>query len=130
MVIQMKSIINNSSYELIVKNSRFISLIYKFYDGDDLNKYLDEAKEKYPKATHYTFGYITESSKKSSDDGEPGGTAGMPILNVLEKEEIINVLVIIVRYFGGIKLSLLNASLQALEYALTNPPAPNLIPPK
>ena len=100
----MKSIINNNEYELIVKNSRFISLIYKFKDGEDLNKILDEVKEKYPKATHYTYAYITESSKKSSDDGEPGGTAGTPILNVLEKEELINVLVIIVRYFGGIKL--------------------------
>ena len=100
----MKSIINNNEYELIVKNSRFISLIYKFKDGEDLNKILDEVKEKYPKATHYTYAYITESSKKSSDDGEPGGTAGTPILNVLEKEKLINVLVIIVRYFGGIKL--------------------------
>ena len=100
----MKTIINNYQNEIIVKNSRFITMLFKFYDNDNLNKYIDIAKEKYPKATHYTYAYITESFKKSSDDGEPGGTAGVPMLSILEKEELINVLAITIRYFGGIKL--------------------------
>jgi len=100
----MKTIINDFNNEIIIKNSRFITLLYKFYDNDDLNKFIDIAKDKYPKATHYTYAYITESFKKSSDDGEPGGTAGVPMLSVLEKEDLINVLAITIRYFGGIKL--------------------------
>lgn len=100
----MKMIINNVVNEIVIKNSRFITFLFKFYDNSDINKYLDIAREKYPKASHYTYAYITESYKKSSDDGEPGGTAGVPMLTLLEKEEIINCLAITVRYFGGIKL--------------------------
>ena len=100
----MKTIINNYQNEIVIKNSRFITLLFKFYDNDDINKYIDIAKDKYPKATHYTYAYITESFKKSSDDGEPGGTAGVPMLSILEKEDIINCLCITIRYFGGIKL--------------------------
>lgn len=100
----MKTIINNYHNEIIIKNSRFITMLFKFYDNDDINKYIEIAKDKYPKATHYTYAYLTESFKKSSDDGEPGGTAGVPMLSVLEKEELINCLAITVRYFGGIKL--------------------------
>ncbi len=100
----MKTIINNYQNEIIIKNSKFITLLFKFYDNDDLNKYIELAKKEYPKATHYTYAYITESYKKSSDDGEPGGTAGVPMLSLLEKEDLVNVLAITIRYFGGIKL--------------------------
>ena len=100
----MKTIINNYQNEIIIKNSRFITMLFKFYDNDDLNKYIEIAKKEYPKATHYTYAYITESYKKSSDDGEPGGTAGVPMLSLLEKENLVNVLAITIRYFGGIKL--------------------------
>ena len=100
----MKSIINDSINEIIIKNSRFITMLFKFYDNDDISKYIEIAREKYPKATHYTYAYITENFKKSSDDGEPGGTAGIPMLSVLEKENLINCLAITIRYFGGIKL--------------------------
>ena len=100
----MKTIIDNYQNEIIIKNSRFITLLFKFYDNDDLSKFIEIAKKEYPKATHYTYAYITESYKKSSDDGEPGGTAGVPMLSLLEKENLINVLAITIRYFGGIKL--------------------------
>ena len=100
----MKTIINNYHNEIVIKNSRFITMLFKFYDNDDINKYIEIAKDKYPKATHYTYAYITESFKKSSDDGEPGGTAGVPMLSILEKEDLINCLAITIRYFGGIKL--------------------------
>jgi uncharacterized YigZ family protein len=100
----MKTVKCDSVNEIIIKNSRFITLLISCFDDTDINKIFEEVKIKYPKATHYCYAFITESRKKSSDDGEPGGTAGMPMLNVLEKEGFINVLAITVRYFGGIKL--------------------------
>ena len=100
----MYTISKNTKGETIIKNSRFITLLFKIKSKDDVSKILDNTKKEYPKATHYCYAYVVDSSKKSSDDGEPGGTAGMPILNVLEKENITNVLAIVVRYFGGIKL--------------------------
>lgn len=90
--------------ELIIKNSKFITIIDSFYDDSNLDNILNEVKEKYPKATHYCYAYITEHKRKSSDDKEPSGTAGTPILNVLEKENMINIIAIVIRYFGGIKL--------------------------
>ena len=65
---------------------------------------VEEVKSLYPKATHYCYAFITDNARRSSDDGEPGGTAGAPMLNVLDKEGMINVLAVTVRYFGGIKL--------------------------
>ena len=99
----MKTIGENVSNEIVIKNSRFIALFYKI-SSVDIEKFLDEVKELYPKATHYCYAYIYNDIKRFSDDGEPGGTAGMPILNVLEKEELNNTLCVVVRYFGGIKL--------------------------
>ena len=90
--------------EIIIKNSRFITILIKINDKDKVKFYLQDIKNKYPKATHYCYAYIINDYKKSSDDGEPSGTAGTPILNVLEKENITNILAVVVRYFGGIKL--------------------------
>lgn len=100
----MKTVKSNSVNEIIIKNSKFITLLIEVFDDTDINKIFEEVKEKYPKATHYCYAYITKTFKKASDDGEPGGTAGMPMLNVLEKEGMINTLAITIRYFGGIKL--------------------------
>ena len=100
----MKTVKSNSVNEIIIKNSRFITLLIEVFDDTDINKIFEEVKEKYPKATHYCYAYITKTFKEASDDGEPGGTAGMPMLNVLEKEGMINTLAITIRYFGGIKL--------------------------
>ena len=100
----MKTLKSNSVNEIIIKNSRFITLLYKLNDINDVNSIVEEVKELYPKANHYCYAYITDNARRSSDDGEPGGTAGAPMLNVLDKEELINVLAITVRYFGGIKL--------------------------
>ena len=92
----MKTIGENVSNEIVIKNSRFIALFYKI-SSVDIEKFLDEVKELYPKATHYCYAYIYNDIKRFSDDGEPGGTAGMPILNVLEKEELNNTLCVVVR---------------------------------
>lgn len=100
----MYTIQNALEYELIIKNSRFIALLHPIIKEEQIKGLLANAKAKYPKATHYTYAWRIGVKEKSSDDKEPSGTAGIPILNVLQKQEITNVLVIIVRYFGGIKL--------------------------
>lgn len=99
----MKTINQNIDNEIIIKNSRFICYMYSLNDSN-IDTYISNIKELHPKATHYCYGYIYDNIKHSSDDNEPSGTAGLPILNVLEKEELNHILVIVVRYFGGIKL--------------------------
>ncbi len=94
----------NIKKELIIKNSRFITILLKITDKNEINELITNLKDEYPKATHYCYAYIIDNYKKASDDGEPGGTAGMPILNILEKNDLTNVLAVVVRYFGGIKL--------------------------
>ena len=99
----MKTIKSNNTNEIIIKNSRFICILMKI-NNSDISNILNKIKEEYPKATHYCYGYVYNDIQRFSDDGEPGGTAGMPILNVLLKEKLSNVLCIVIRYFGGIKL--------------------------
>ena len=101
----MKTIKENIKNEIIIKNSKFITLLIKITNEKEIKEKLKQEKEDYPKATHYCYTYkIGENIKKSSDDGEPSGTAGLPMLNILDKENITNVLAITIRYFGGIKL--------------------------
>lgn len=126
----MKTI--NSNIETIyeIKNSKFITLLYKIDNNFNLDNILKEVKDKYPKANHYCYAYRLINKEKASDDGEPGGTAGIPMLNVLIKEDIINILVIIVRYFGGIKLGaggLIRAYTKSLTTALEDIKYINLI---
>lgn len=99
----MRTIKSNMTNEIIIKNSRFICLLIKI-NNTNINDILDKIKEEYPKATHYCYAYVYKDIQRFSDDGEPGGTAGMPMLNVLVKEELSNVLCVVIRYFGGIKL--------------------------
>ncbi|MBE6152956.1 MAG: YigZ family protein [Firmicutes bacterium] len=95
---------NNVVNEYIINKSRFICLLYKIYNVDDINNIINDVKKEYKGATHYCYSYIVDNKEKCSDDGEPGGTAGLPILNVLKKNNLTNILCIVVRYFGGIKL--------------------------
>ena len=90
--------------EQIIKNSRFITCLIPLSKKEEVESILNLIKKQYPKATHYCYAYILNDYKKASDDGEPGGTAGMPILNILEKEEMTSLVAVVVRYFGGIKL--------------------------
>ena len=119
----MKTISNNIETIYEIKNSKFITLLYKIDDDFNIDEILNEVKDKYPKATHYCYAYRLIGKEKSSDDGEPGGTAGIPMLNVLIKEDIVNILAITVRYFGGIKLGaggLVRAYTKSLTTALDN----------
>ena len=68
----MKTIKENTKNEIMIKNSRFITLLYKIRSKEEIEQYLDQAKKQYPKATHYCYAYkIGENIKKASDDGEP-----------------------------------------------------------
>lgn len=100
----MYTIKNNSINEIIIKNSKFITLLYKVYSLEDIKNTLINVKTLYPNATHYCYAYILNNEKRSSDDGEPSGTAGTPILNILESNNLNYILAVVIRYFGGIKL--------------------------
>jgi uncharacterized YigZ family protein len=93
--------------EIIIDKSRFIADLFPVNDSSEAISKLDLIKELHPKANHHCYAYIigySSEQQKFSDDGEPGGTAGMPILNVLKHEKITNIIAVITRYFGGIKL--------------------------
>ncbi len=100
----MFSIKNNDKYELIIKNSKFISLIFRVYNKDGVNDILDSIKKEYPNATHYCYGYVIDSDVRANDDNEPSGTAGYPILNQITSNNLNYTLIVVIRYFGGIKL--------------------------
>ncbi len=100
----MKTISSNVENEIVINKSRFICRIYKVYSEDEVLNILSNIKKEYKDATHYCYSYIIDNTKRFNDDGEPGGTAGMPILNVLESNNLNYILAVVIRYFGGIKL--------------------------
>ena len=100
----MLSIKNNNKYEEVIKYSRFISLLFKVYSKEEVDYYLNKVKKEYPGATHYCYAYVIDNIVKSSDDGEPSKTAGIPILNQITNNDLNYVLIVVVRYFGGVKL--------------------------
>jgi len=95
----------NAKAEILEKNSRFISFAIKKETDTDALSELDKVKTMYPDATHHTYAYVINDNgvlyQRYSDDKEASGTAGFPILEVLKKNNIENVLIIVVRYFGG-----------------------------
>ena len=100
----MKSIKENVNNSIIINKSEFICDLIKINDFDDIKIEYENIKSKYKEATHYCYAYIFEDKQKSSDDGEPGGTAGLPIIDTLNKQELDHILCVVTRYFGGIKL--------------------------
>lgn len=93
------------STEIKVKGSKFIAGITHAGDKTNAEKIYQEFKQKYYDATHNCFAYrITEDEFRYSDDGEPSGTAGLPIFKVLENNQLYEVLLVVTRYFGGTKL--------------------------
>ena len=95
----------NAKAEIVEKKSRFISFAIKTETETDALSELEKVKTMYPDATHHTYAYVINDNgvlyQRYSDDKEPSGTAGLPILEVLKKNNIENVLIIVVRYFGG-----------------------------
>lgn len=97
----------NITTEEIIKKSRFISHIKRTETEDEAKAFINEIKEAHKSATHNCSAYIVGQSaliQRADDDGEPQGTAGVPILEVLKNEALYNVTVVVTRYFGGVKL--------------------------
>lgn len=104
----IKTIKENTSYELVEKKSKFIAQIFYVQSEDEAINIIKNIKKKYYDAKHNCFAYsiMTKNGiiSRMSDDGEPSGTAGAPMLNILLKKDLSNVLLIVTRYFGGILL--------------------------
>ena len=96
--------IEDSNYTIVINKSKFICELLYINNQDEIVSKLKDIKHKYKGATHYCYAYIYDNNKRFNDDGEPGGTAGMPILNVLENNNLNHVLCVVIGYFGGTKL--------------------------
>lgn len=121
----MKTIACNTQAEVIEKKSKFICNLYYVESIEEAETKIKEIKKKYNDARHNCFAYrVVEQNaiiEKASDDGEPSGTAGAPMLNLLSKSHIINCLVIVTRYFGGVLLGtggLVRAYTEAAKQAI------------
>lgn len=93
--------------EIVIEKSRFITYMGKAESAEAAHRFIQKVKEEHPLATHHCWAYITGqggTQQKASDDGEPSGTAGRPILEVLAKHGLRDTVCVVVRYFGGIKL--------------------------
>ena len=91
-------------HELIEKKSRFISYAARANTEDEAKAFIAEISREHPKARHIAFAYVLPNTARTNDDGEPRGTAGLPIYNVITRRNLNNVVVVVVRYFGGILL--------------------------
>lgn len=94
-------------YDYRIKGSKFLGIINSAVSREEAEKQLSDVKSEHPAATHHCYGFIIdpiEPDEMAADDGEPAGTAGLPILNALRSFGMINVILIVVRYFGGTKL--------------------------
>ena len=100
----MYSIKKSLENTIVIKKSKFITKLYKINNIEEINNILEKLKKEFKDSTHICYAYIVNGMEKCSDDGEPSGTAGLPILNILKKNNLTNVLAVVIRYFGGIKL--------------------------
>ncbi len=95
-------LLNQSLLE--IKKSKFICYYFEIDSLDEVQTILEALKKEHKKAKHFPYAYKLDNQIKKSDDKEPSGTAGMPILNIIEHNQLNHVLIVVVRYFGGIKL--------------------------
>lgn len=102
-----KTLAGETETVTVIERSRFICLARGINVEEDVKDFLAFARKKYPQATHYCYAFVADEkglNQKFSDDGEPHGTAGLPILNAINGRGLVKTAVIVVRYFGGIKL--------------------------
>ena len=101
--ISYKTVSKISECMIVEKKSKFIASVFPVDNEPLALEYLSKVKSKYPDATHHVYAYIIDENNifRYSDDGEPSGTAGMPVLDTLRKEGIVDCLVVVTRYFGG-----------------------------
>lgn len=103
---EYKTIKKKSSAEIVEKRSRFIATVIPVTTEEEAIWHLNELKQKYWDARHNVYAYILRENNimRYSDDGEPSGTAGVPVLDILKKENLTDLIVVVTRYFGGILL--------------------------
>ena len=89
---------------LEIKKSKFYGYLYELDSLDEVDVILDTIKKENKKARHFPYAYKFNNTAKKTDDKEPSGTCGTPLLNVLERNNLNKHIIIVVRYFGGIKL--------------------------
>ena len=121
----MKKLIEAREGIYIEKKSKFICHLFNVSDLDEVADILKSEKKKYYDARHHCYAYVLSDGNnvKCSDDGEPSGTAGRPMLDILQKEGITDVLCVVIRYFGGTLLGtggLVRAYSSALKEAIDN----------
>ena len=101
----MKEILNNSVFENIVNKSKFVAYSFSVHSANEVENVLNDLKKHHQDATHICYAFsLLGGQEKAVDDGEPQGTAGKPILDCIKKSAFSNTLIVVVRYFGGIKL--------------------------
>lgn len=100
------SIVKDKVYtsEILINKSRFLGFVKYIESSNQAEEFIAKIRTEHNDARHVCFAYRLINTSKASDDGEPSGTAGRPILQVLEKQNLINVVLVVVRYFGGVKL--------------------------
>ncbi len=101
------TIAKNTSFELVIKKSRFICSLGRINSEDEAQAFIEKVKQVNRKATHNCFAYLVgdhDQVQRESDNGEPSGTAGVPILESLQLAKLHDVVAVVTRYFGGIKL--------------------------
>ena len=92
-------------YEKIIEKSRFITYSFSVTTPEQAKEYLDKIRKKHSDATHNCYGYkLKDGTSKFSDDGEPSGTAGAPIYEAINTSNLVDLIVVVTRYFGGVKL--------------------------
>lgn len=105
---EFRTIKNAVQTEVIEKKSKFIADLFPVENVGEAEELIKKTKKKYHDARHHCIAYRINVEgqivEKSSDDGEPSGTAGAPMLNILKKNQLVNVIVIVTRYFGGVLL--------------------------
>lgn len=101
-----KTVLENASNEFVEKRSRFIGYCKPVKTEQEAIDFINEKRSEHWNATHNVYAYSLREGniKRYSDDGEPSGTAGMPVLDVIVKNEIFDVVVVVTRYFGGVLL--------------------------
>ena len=107
MLLRYKTVLNEGEAEIVEKKSRFIATVRPVKTEEEAKAFIEEMKKKYWNATHNCYAFrVGENSEiqRFSDDGEPSGTAGAPMLSILQKNNLCNIIVIVTRYFGGILL--------------------------
>ena len=101
----MFTIVKDFRHEIVIEKSRFICTLKKVQNEAEAQEFIKAIKKEFWDATHNCSAYIVdEMAQRSSDDGEPSGTAGLPMLEVLRKNKLTNTAAVVTRYFGGIKL--------------------------